>query len=100
MMYIYIVERTQIYLSRDQAAALDREAKQRGQTRSHLIREAIDQTYLAGHDADELTAALDSSFGSWKGLGVTGEEYVHDIRSDRRLHELWGERWADKDERG
>jgi hypothetical protein len=97
-MYMYIVERTQIYLSRDQATALDREAKRRGQTRSHLIREAIDQTYLGGHSADELTAALDDSFGAWRGLDMTGKEYVDGIRSGRRLHELWGERWSAEDE--
>lgn len=99
-MYTYIVERTQIYLSRDQAAALDREAKRRGQTRSHLIREAIDRTYLAGQDAEAFATALDSSFGAWQGRGMTGEEYVDGVRSDGRFQELWGERWSDEDERG
>ena len=90
-MYTYIMERTQIYLTREQAAALDREAKRSGTTRSHLIREAIDQAYLTGQEADELTAALDASFGAWKGERETGQEYVERIRSDSRLEELWGE---------
>ena len=97
-MYTYIMERTQIYLSRDQAAALDRESARRGQSRSHLIREAIDKTYLSDPARDELTAALEEAFGAWKDHPETGEEYVERIRAGDRLAELWGDRWADKDE--
>jgi hypothetical protein len=96
-MYTYIVERTQIYLSRDQAAALDREARRRGQTRSHLIREAIDRVYLSQPSKEEILEALDASFGAWKDRSETGEEYVERIRSGDRLAELWGERWAEPD---
>lgn len=97
-MYTYIMERTQIYLSRAQTAALDREAKLRGQTRSHLIREAIDRTYLTDPAPDELTAALDAAFGAWKDVPETGEEYVERVRSGDRLAELWGERWTEENE--
>jgi predicted DNA-binding protein len=97
-MYTYIVERTQIYLSAEQAKALDREAKRRGQTRSHLIREAIDQTYLAESQTDDLLAALDASFGAWKDQRASGEEYVERVRSGDRLAELWGDRWTDETE--
>lgn len=98
-MYTYIVERTQIYLSREQAAALDREARRRGQTRSHLIREAIDRVYLSEPSIDEMLAALEASAGAWKNRTETGEEYVDRIRSGDRLAELWGDRWtADSDE--
>ena len=98
-MYTYIVERTQIYLSREQAAALDREARRRGQTRSHLIREAIDRAYLSEPSIDEMLAALEASAGAWKNRTETGEEYVERIRSGDRLAELWGDRWAaDSDE--
>ena len=97
-MYTYIVERTQIYLSREQAAALDREARRRGQTRSHLIREAIDRVYLSEAAQDEVLAALDASFGAWKDRSETGEEYVDRIRSGDRLAQLWGDRWAESDE--
>lgn len=97
-MYTYIMERTQIYLSADQAAALDREARRRGQTRSHLIREAIDKVYLSDPEQDELRAALDATFGQWKDDHESGEEYVDRIRSGDRLVELWGERWAPQDE--
>ena len=58
-MYTYIVERTQIYLSREQADALDREAKRTGTTRSHLIREAIAEKYDTRRDLDAVDAALE-----------------------------------------
>ena len=96
-MYMYIVERTQIYLSREEATALDREAKRRGQTRSHLIREAIDRVYLSEPSQDEVLEALDASFGAWKNRSESGEEYVERIRSGDRLAELWGERWVEAD---
>lgn len=94
-MYTYIVERTQIYLSREEATALDREAKRRGQTRSHLIREAIDRVYLSEPSQEEVLEALDASFGAWKNRSESGEEYVERIRSGDRLAELWGERWVE-----
>ena len=93
-MYTYIVERTQIYLSREETAALDREARRRGQTRSHLIREAIDRVYLSEPSVDDVLAALEASSGSWAGHPESGEEYVHRIRSGERLSELWGDRWT------
>ena len=98
-MYTYIVERTQIYLSREEAAALDREARRRGQTRSHLIREAIDRVYLSEPSVDDVLAALKASAGAWKDRTESGEEYVERIRSGDRLAELWGDRWTtDTDE--
>jgi hypothetical protein len=94
-MYTYIVERTQIYLSREQAAALDREARRRGQTRSHLIREAIDRVYLSEPSIEEVLAALEASAGAWANRTESGEEYVERIRSGDRLAELWGDRWTE-----
>lgn len=90
-MYTYIVERTQIYLSAEQAAALDREARRTGTTRSHLIREAIGRAYAVDIKREEFLAALDASAGAWKGRSETGEEYVERIRSGDRLNDLWGD---------
>lgn len=87
-MYTYIVERTQIYLTRAQAAALDAEAKRTGTTRSHLIREAITERYGGQPDADKVTAALRATAGLWRDMTVTGEEYVADLRSERRLADV------------
>jgi hypothetical protein len=94
-MYTYIVERTQIYLSRAQASALDREAKRSGRTRSHLIREAIDDKYLTAAMGDRQQKALAASFGGWRHRRETGVEYVQRIRSTERLQrQLSGERAA------
>jgi predicted DNA-binding protein len=58
MMYIsYIMRRTQIYLSSDQAASLARRARAAGTTKSNLIREAIED-YLAKPDEDARLAEL------------------------------------------
>ncbi len=94
-MYTYIMDRTQIYLSREQATALDREARRRGTTRSHLIREAIDQTYVVDPDRERVMAGLRASAGGWKGRSETGEAYVERIRGGRRLERLWSERDAE-----
>jgi len=83
MMYSsYIMRRTQIYLSSDQAASLARRARAAGTTKSNLIREAIEE-YLAKPDEDarlaELRGVLDE-------LGRTpidipdGATYVDELR--------------------
>jgi predicted DNA-binding protein len=96
-MYTYIMDRTQIYLSRAQATALDREARRTGRTRSHLIREAIDQAYLPNSASDETLEALEASAGAWANRTDSGEDYVERLRSGQRLAELWGDRWRDHD---
>jgi len=90
-MYTYIVERTQIYLSKSQATALDREARRRGTTRSHLIREAIEQRYGTDLDLDNVKRVLDATAGLWSDRKETGEEYVERTRSGDRLRELYSE---------
>ncbi len=82
-MYTYIaMQRTQIYLTEDEARTLDRLAKERGQTRSHLIREAIRETYLSGRISDEeFEAALAAGFGAWKELpGEDRSAYLRDLK--------------------
>jgi hypothetical protein len=95
-MYTYIVERTQIYLDRRQADALDREARRRGQTRSHLIREAIDQQYGLTTDRAAVARALRDSAGAWRGRREDGEAYVERLRQGRRWREFEAE--ADSDD--
>lgn len=95
-MYTYIMERTQIYLSREQADALDREAQRRGTTRSHLIREAIDDAYVVDPDRQRMLAGLRASAGAWRNRAETGEEYVERLRGGRRLARAWA--WRDAEE--
>jgi len=94
-MYTYIMQRTQIYLSESETAALDAEARETGHTRSHLIREAIRERYRTGLDVEERLAILRAASGAWADRDVTGEAYVEAIRKpgfDERLTELRGDR--------
>jgi len=89
MMYTYIVERTQIYLTKTQAAALDREARRTGTTRSHLIREAIEERYgTTGADHERVRRALEATSGLWQDREETAVEYVDRMRTGRRLLEV------------
>ena len=81
-MYIYTMDRTQIYLSEVQAAVLDRQAARTGLSRSQLIREAIDRTYLGESGADALIV-LESTIGAWKGRRDDGAAYVKQLRRGR-----------------
>jgi len=90
-MYTYIMERTQIYLSREQAAVLDREAKRTGTTRSHLIREAIEARYSTPQDREQIDRALRGTAGLWRDRTEAGDAYVQRMRTGRRLRELYPE---------
>lgn len=83
-MYIYIVNRTQIYLTDVQERALAARAKETGRTKSDLIREAIDVTYLApAADTNSLLKVLRTTSGAWRGRRETGAEYVEKLRAAR-----------------
>lgn len=87
-MYTYIMERTQIYLTRRESSTLAKLAKATGRTRSQLIREAITAQYLSHADEDDLAAALAATAGLWSDRTETGEAYVERVRTGRlaRLH--------------
>jgi Ribbon-helix-helix protein, copG family len=90
-MYTYIMRRTQIYLTDEEAQALKRASKKGGASMSDLIRSAIDETYVRGDGQPPKEQALrmiNESFGAWQGRTETGEEYVERMRSGRlgRLH--------------
>lgn len=87
-MYTYIVERTQIYLTKRETAALARAARETGRTRSQLIREAIEARYMPAGSGRTLEV-LERTAGLWADRNETGEQYVDRIRSGRleRLYE-------------
>ena len=87
-MYVYIVERTQIYLTKRETAALDQAAGETGRSRSDLIREAIEARYMTSSDLDATTAALDGTAGIWADRAESGEAYVERMRHGRlsKLH--------------
>ena len=81
------MDRTQIYLSEVQAAVLDRQAARTGLSRSQLIREAIDKTYL-GESGDDALAVLESTAGAWNGRHEDGATFVKRLRSKHRYGRL------------
>jgi len=93
----YIMRRTQIYLEERQAEALARRAQARGETASHVIREAINR-YLAEPDDEAERLAryrevVDETFGVAAYLPA-GAEYVRELReADRQRDERLDQRW-------
>jgi predicted DNA-binding protein len=81
-MYTYTVDRTQIYLTPDENAALERESIKTGKTKSQLIREAIDEKYGTRRSLEEFMAALNGAFGLW--ANPEGEAAVKAIHAGRR----------------
>lgn len=93
MVYTYTMERTQVYLSEAEREALDRRAEESGQTRSHLIREAI-AAYLREPTKSDLEQAIEASAGAWRRKGtadVDGATYVERLRTGQRWHQLYPE---------
>jgi predicted DNA-binding protein len=81
-MYTYIVDRTQIYLTSEESAALERASIATGKTKSKLIREAIDEKYGAKPSLEEFMAALNAAAGVW--ANPEGEAAVKAIHAGRR----------------
>jgi hypothetical protein len=81
-MYTYIVDRTQIYLTAEESAALERASIATGKTKSQLIREAIDEKYGTRPSLEEFLAVLDAAAGIWS--NPEGEAAVKAIHAGRR----------------
>ncbi len=96
---MYTMQRTQIYLSEEELARLDREAERTGRTRSRLIRDAINRAYAHQVDMEEFERVLRDAAGAWKGAPFTGLEYVEAIRTRgfSALEELWPEWYGPPD---
>jgi hypothetical protein len=81
------MERTQIYLTSEEAAALDELAAERGVTRSRLIRDAIDATYVTPRRSqrDRFLAVVKELGAPWveRSDVPDGAAYVERIRAGR-----------------
>ena len=99
MLYI-AMERTQIYLSEGQTRELDRRARERGTTRSQLIREAVEQYIGPVWDPVEFKAALRGIAGMWADRDDIDEFYA-DLkrREQERMARLWADRLDPEDDR-
>ncbi|MEO6349067.1 MAG: CopG family transcriptional regulator [Candidatus Limnocylindrales bacterium] len=76
------MERTQIYLTKRETAALAQVARETGRTRSQLIREAIEARYMTPR-SERTLQVLDRTAGLWADRTETGEQYVDRIRTGR-----------------
>lgn len=72
--------RTQIHLSDDDVALLERASVATGASRSELIRRAVREQYGAASLAERKARAR-RAFGAWKDRSYTGDEYVRAVRS-------------------
>lgn len=73
--------RTQIHLTDEDVALLDRVAQETGASRAELIRRAVRERYGVPSSLTERKARARRSFGAWKDRAFTGDEYVRAVRS-------------------
>ena len=94
MYAVYIMKRTQIYLSDEQGRLLAALSRSTGQTISELIRAAIDRAYAGnrGLSRDARLRLARATAGAWADFPESGAEYVERIRGGRRLARLHGAR--------
>ena len=88
-MYSDVMQRTQIYLSDDEAALLAEASARTGASRSELIRRAV-RTQYGVETPERRLAALRASAGAWRDRSGTGADYVEELREDlgERLAQL------------
>lgn len=94
MYNLYIMRRTQIYLTDEQGRLLEGRSRATGRSISQLIREAVEGTYLGGRAtsrADRVRLARKAA-GAWAAFDETGAAYVERIRGTGRLARLHGNR--------
>ena len=87
MYSLYIMRRTQIYLSEEQSRLLERQSEATGSSISHLIRAAIDAVYGRRRSLTRAQKAriARATAGAWSERAETGAEYVERLRGAGRL---------------
>ena len=94
MYSLYIMRRTQIYLTEEQSRLLETRSVATGNTISQLIRDAIDAVYAPKRDqtrAERMRLARETA-GAWAESRETGAAYVERVRGSKRLTRLHGSR--------
>ena len=87
---VYIMKRTQIYLTEEQGSLLEGRSKATGRTVSDLIRAAIDSVYSRRRvlSRAERVRVARRTVGSWRDFPESGAAYVDRVRGSRRLARL------------
>ena len=94
MYNLYIMRRTQIYLTDEQGSLLEGRSRATGHPISQLIRAAIEAAYARGRQmtrAERVRLARRTA-GAWADFPETGAAYVERIRGGGRLARLHGAR--------
>lgn len=76
---------TQISLTEEQGRVLDAASARSGRSISALIGYAVDTVYGEEGSVEDDLGAMRRAFGSWEGRGLTGKEWVDQVRSGQRL---------------
>ena len=86
---LYIMKRTQIYLTMEQWETLRAMSLQTHQTMSDLIRAAIDWKYMRRRSSD-FESSVRAASGIWKDRKDIGDTaaYVRELRKGTRLERL------------
>ncbi len=88
-----MANRTLISLGDERTAKLDQIAHRRGQSRSALVREAVDRLIAdqAGDQAERRRIALEAGFGLWARHGVSIDPHQY----ERHRRAEWTRPWDD-----
>lgn len=91
MYTIHRMVRTQLYLDDEAMERLRTLGRQRRQTVSALVREAIEQTYFADAKPPDWESRLDRAVGSWKRPATEPEpeDLVRRMRSAADRSDRW-----------
>jgi Ribbon-helix-helix protein, copG family len=89
---VYIMRRTQIYLTEEQGRLLEERSRATGRTVSELIRAAIDDVHggRRGMGRAERMRVARQTAGTWKDFPESGEKYVERLRGMGRMARLHG----------
>ncbi|MGL5830002.1 MAG: CopG family transcriptional regulator [Angustibacter sp.] len=77
--------RTQISLTEENRALLDRASAQTGLSMSALVREAVMAHFGNSRTIEDNLADIDAAFGSWKDREQDGEAWVDSMRTGKRF---------------
>ena len=81
VVYSGVVGRTQVYLTDEELALLDKARQASGASRSELIRRAVRATFGRSTSQTRL-AALERGAGLWRDRPLDGAGYVDGVRGD------------------
>lgn len=89
------MRRTQIYFTEEEWGRLGSVSRDRHLTKSALIREAVDQMYLAKSSGESFSKALWGVYGIWKGRKDIGDpgSYVRKLRRGSRREQYLKQQW-------